>query len=216
VSFERAVDAAVALLVERRSDSFTLAEVAERAGVSIGSIYGRVDSKDDLLRAAHAREMARIADEQGRAFGGLRPVTGTLEATVTVVVRTLAELLRDNAQVLAPFMEMARHDRVIAESGKAAHGSMVDGFCSILLTRRDDIRHREPERAVAWSCTVVYSVMSRWLGLGDAGEAAEEGEWDSILADLSEMVTSFLLRSNPVRHRSSPVPGSAGIVSAPI
>ena len=31
ISFERAVDAAVELLVERRSDAFTLAEVAERA-----------------------------------------------------------------------------------------------------------------------------------------------------------------------------------------
>jgi hypothetical protein len=35
-SFGRAVDTAVALLVERRSAAFRLAEVAERSGVSIG------------------------------------------------------------------------------------------------------------------------------------------------------------------------------------
>ena len=192
MSFERAVDAAVALLVERRSDAFTLAEVAERAGVSIGSIYGRVDSKDDLLRAAHAREMARIKDENLRAFGDLDTSQGTLGGAVTETIRTMAKLLRVDAAVLAPFMELARHDKTIAEAGKSTYAGMVDGFRSALLTRREEILHRDPERAVTWSCTVVYSVLARWLGLGDAGEAAEEGKWDDILADLSEMVTAFL------------------------
>lgn len=67
-SFDKAVDATVSLLVERRSDAFTLVEVAQRAGVSIGSIYGRVSSKDDLIRAAQARETARIREAQRAAF----------------------------------------------------------------------------------------------------------------------------------------------------
>jgi len=196
VSFERAVDAAVALLVERRSDAFTLAEVAERAGVSIGSIYGRVDSKDDLLRAAHAREMARITEENAKAFGALNTSEGSFDMAVTGAIRTMAELLRADAAVLAPFMELARQDRTIAMAGKATHASMVDGFRSALLIRRSEILHREPERAVTWSCTVVFSVLARWFGLGDAGEAAAEGEWEDILADLSEMVTAFLRGSS--------------------
>ena len=61
-SFEKAIDATVSLLSERRSDAFTLAEVAQLAGVSTGSIYGRVESKTDLIRAAQARETARIRD----------------------------------------------------------------------------------------------------------------------------------------------------------
>ena len=196
MSFERAVDASVALLIERRSEAFTLAEVAERAGVSIGSIYGRVDSKDDLLRAAHAREMARMKVENDRAFGDLDTSRGTLAQAVTEAIRTMAKLLRADAAVLAPFMELAKHDKTIAEAGKAAHGGMVDLFRGALLARRGEILHRDAERAVTWSCTVVYSVLARWLGFGDAGEAAEEGEWDDILADLSEMVTAFLRGSS--------------------
>jgi AcrR family transcriptional regulator len=73
-SFDKALDAAVALMVERGSDAFTLAEVAKRAGVSIGSIYGRVDSRDDLLRTAHAREMERIQALHRQAFDTPRPV----------------------------------------------------------------------------------------------------------------------------------------------
>ena len=192
-SFERAVDAAVALLVARRSDTFTLNEVAERAGVSIGSIYGRVNSKDDLLRVAHAREIARIGAEQATAFRSFEPAQDeTLARTVAKTVATLADLLRDNASVLAAFMVLANHDSTVGALGKASHDEMVGDFCRAILTCRERITHPDPERAVKWACTVSYSVLARWLGLGSEQEAAGEGDWELILADLSEMVTAFL------------------------
>jgi AcrR family transcriptional regulator len=196
-SFERAVDAAVALLVERRSDAFTLAEVAERGGVSIGSIYGRVDSKDDLLRAAHAREMARIAAEQHRVFAAPAPVGESLGATVGRVLAATAAVLRDNASVMAPFMLLSNSDPVVAELGRLTHGDLQDAFTAALLERREQIPHPDPERAVAWSFTVVYSVLARWLGLGSDLASAGEGEWSEVLAALTDMVTAFLARPVP-------------------
>jgi AcrR family transcriptional regulator len=195
VSFDKALDAAVSLMVERRSDGFTLAEVAQRAGVSTGSIYGRVDSKEDLIRSAHAREMARIQAEQDLAFGDAAPSEETFPETVARVVRTVGELLRAQAPVLAPFMAIGAHDPVLAQGGKAAYLQMVEAYRSMLLARREEIRHPEPERAVDWSCVVVYSVLARWLGLGSEPEAAGEGDWEQILRDLSAMVTAFLADS---------------------
>jgi AcrR family transcriptional regulator len=191
LSFDKAVDAAVSLLVERRAATFTLAEVAERAGVSTGSIYGRVDSKDDLLRTAHAREMARMSNEQREAFVSAT-AEETFPRTVVRLVHTVGDLLRRNAPVLAPFMLMGPHDPVIAELGRNGYQELSTAFSAVLLERRAEITHPEPERAAAWSCTVVYSVLARWLGLGSAPEAAGEGDWDVILADLAEMVTAFL------------------------
>lgn len=192
LSFDRAVDAAVSLLVERRAATFTLAEVAERAGVSTGSIYGRVDSKDDLLRTAHAREMARMSAEQAEAFPAAAPAGETFPDTVSRLVHTVGDLLRRNAPVLAPFMLMGPHDPVIAELGSNGYRELSAAFSAALLARGEAITHPEPERAAAWSCTVVYSVLARWLGLGSAPEAAGEGDWELILADLAEMVTAFL------------------------
>ncbi|MFQ1002449.1 TetR/AcrR family transcriptional regulator [Modestobacter sp. SSW1-42] len=191
LSFDRAVDAAVSLLVERRAATFTLAEVAERAGVSTGSIYGRVDSKDDLLRTAHAREMTRMSVEQTEALTADAPEGETFPETVSRLVHTAGDLLRRNAGVLAPFMVMGPHDPVIAELGQRSYREFSDAFSAALLAR-DEITHPEPARAAAWSCTVVYSVLARWLGLGSAPDAAGEGDWDVILDDLAEMVTAFL------------------------
>jgi AcrR family transcriptional regulator len=192
LSFDKAMDAALALMMERRSDAFTLAEVADLAGVSIGSIYGRVGSKEDLIRAAQAREMDRIRAEQAAAFATEPAPDESLDDVVRRVVTTLAEVLRSNAALLAPFMAIGAHDPVVANLGKAAFEESVAAFCTALEARGDDISHPEPEHALQWSFTVTYSVLARWLGLGSEPEAAGEGDWEAILADLSDMVSAFL------------------------
>jgi hypothetical protein len=94
-------------------------------------------------------------------------------------------------------MIIGNHDQIVAQEGKLGFEDSVDFFCSALMVCRADIQHADPERAVNWSFTVVYSVLARWLGLGSEPEAAGEGDWEQILADLSEMVTAFL------NHRAS-------------
>lgn len=94
-------------------------------------------------------------------------------------------------------MIIGNHDQIVAQEGKLGFEDSVEFFCSALMACRADIQHADPERAVNWSFTVVYSVLARWLGLGSEPEAAGEGDWEQILADLSEMVTAFL------NHRAS-------------
>ncbi len=194
-SFEKALDATVTLLAERRSDAFTLAEVAQLAGVSTGSIYGRVESKSDLIRAAHLRETERILGVQRAAFeDGGDEVPDTLGAAVTRTVRVTAELLRSEAPVLSPFMRIGSDDPVIYRQGRPAYDDMHHRFTTGLLARAEAIAHPDPARAVEWAYRVVYSVLARFLGLGSAPEAAGEGDWEQILADLSDMVTAYLAR----------------------
>jgi AcrR family transcriptional regulator len=193
-SFDKAIDAAVSLVLERRSDSFTLAEVADRSGVSIGAIYGRVASKADLLRTAHAREMARLTERTLEAF---RPGPGSseeLKQTVGRVVRTTGEVLRDNSSILAGFMFLANADEEILAVGQASFNHLVDAFTHELMAHRDEITVADPDQAVRWSFTMVYSVIARWLGLGSDPAAAGEGEWDELLAQMTEMVTAYLTR----------------------
>lgn len=191
-SFDRAVEGAMSLMVERRSGAITVAEVAARSGVSTGSIYARVASKDDLIRVAHARLMERLAIETHRALSLDASSQETLHALVGRAVRALAELLRRHADELAPFMRLAHNDPVIAAGGKIAHEDMVSAFSKALLSAGDAITRPDPEAAVTWSCTVVYSVLARQLGLGSDPEAAMDQPWEELLAVLVEMVAAYL------------------------
>jgi len=188
-SFERALDAAVALLVERGSPSFTLVEVAHASGVSTGSMYGRIASKDDLIRAAHDREMERLSAETVEVFGAA-PLDATDARRVRFAIGALAGLLERNAPVLSPFMLLANHDDVIAARGKTAFVEMTTLFERAMLgTAPTTARKR---RAVRWSCTVVYSVLARQLALGSDPGAAADYRLDQVVDELIGMVTVYL------------------------
>ena len=191
-SFERAVEAATSLMVERRSGAFTLAEVAARSGVSTGSIYARVDSKDDLIRVAHARLMDRLTSETDRAFSLDTVPEEGLPALVGRAVSALANLLRSHAPELAPFMQHAHYDDVIAVRGEAAHTHMESAFTRLLLSAGPAITRPDPKAAAVWSCAVVYSVLARRLGLGNDPDGALGQPWDELLTALTEMVAAYL------------------------
>ncbi|GCD89963.1 TetR/AcrR family transcriptional regulator [Nocardioides sp. LS1] len=188
-SFDRALDAAIGLLVERGSAAFTLLEVAQAAGVSTGSIYGRVSSKDDLIRVAHAREMERIALETTESFAAA-PRDGDDPQRVVFAVTALASLLRDNAPVLSPFMLLAHHDQVIATSGKAAYDEMTRQFEAALLGSSPATGGRR--ESVRWACTVAYSVLARQLALGSDPGAAADYELAQVVSRLTSMISAYL------------------------
>jgi AcrR family transcriptional regulator len=190
-SFDRALDAAVALLAERGSASFTLVEVSQASGVSTGSMYGRIASKDDLIRVAHAREMERISAETASAFAAA-PSTSSESERIEFAVRALAELLQRNAPVLSPFMLLANHDDVIAAGGKAAYDEMTRKFEGALLgPSGHGARQR---RAARWSCTVAYSVLARQLALGSDPGAAADYRLGQVVDELTTMITAYLAR----------------------
>ena len=78
-SYERMLVAAEKLMVKRGDDDFTLTEVAKTGKVSIGSIYLRFASKDDLIRAVHVRVLARIDEDQRTMLADVRERSGTLD-----------------------------------------------------------------------------------------------------------------------------------------
>ncbi|NAZ84316.1 TetR family transcriptional regulator [Kineococcus sp. R8] len=191
-SFARVQDAALALLRERGDDSFTLAEVSARSGVSTGSIYGRIASKDALIRLVHAREMTRIDAVTVPALEQAA-VHDTLDATVHALVAAYAGLLQEEAEVLRPFMLRAAHDPEVARTGHESSERARQAFCDALLRHGAEVRRPEPEVAADWCHTVVFSVLARRLGLGSTVEGADDVDLSVMVGNLSSMVTSFLV-----------------------
>jgi hypothetical protein len=60
LSFDRVLDGATRLLEENGYEGFNITDVSRISKVSIGSIYARVDSKEDLLRAVQDRVLTQV------------------------------------------------------------------------------------------------------------------------------------------------------------
>ena len=192
-SFEKTIEAALALLEERGNDEFTLADVSARSGVSIGSIYARFEGKDDLVSVAHGRKMDDIDAVSSHLFESLptHPEDG-LQAIVREAMDKTIEVLRRYADILRPFMLRATNDETISQRGAASHAILAGNFAAVLRQWPGGYLGQDE---IDWCFNVAYSVVARRLGLGSTMEGSGKLEWPEISEKLAGMVTSYLMAS---------------------
>lgn len=95
-SLERMLSAARELMLERGSEDFTLQDVNQRGNVSIGSIYLRFQSKENLVRAVIARALEDLAQAEEAMVEEVLGSSATLEEFMPRYVAGYAEVLRVN------------------------------------------------------------------------------------------------------------------------
>jgi AcrR family transcriptional regulator len=192
-SFELMLEAAHEILSQEGLAALTLAEVSRRSGVSIGSIYCRVAGKEDLLRALQARVLEQMDVEFAGAVNKLRRKSLSLRELVPALVRELANFHRRHAPALAAFIELGNTDDVIEKVGKTHYAQIALDFRLLLLERRHEFIHRDPERAADICFTVIYGTLARFLGLSGAADAVSEREWKRLLEELGLMAMAYLV-----------------------
>jgi hypothetical protein len=106
-------------------------------------------------------------------------------------VRELANFHRRHTPALAAFIELANTDELIEKIGKRHYAQIALDF-RLLLERKDEFVHTDPERASETSFTIIYGSLARFLGLGGgARDAMGEGDWKILLEDLTLMTRRF-------------------------
>lgn len=204
-SLERMLSAAEAVMAERGNDDFTLSDVAKRGKVSIGSIYCRFESKDDLIHAVQQRVLDQVDEQLLAAVSQARQSADGLRALIRALVESVSEALRRYADAMRPFMLRANSDPVVASVGKRSYASASAAVQAALLEYRFEIRHQDQAHAADAVFRIFYASLARYLGFGSSAEAAGEGNWTALKRDLTHMLTTFLT-SDP----EDTVPGNPG------
>lgn len=186
------VKAAEKLLMERGNDDFTLTEVSKLGKVSIGSIYCRFDSKDELIRAVQTTAMQAVVSKHIELVERARAAGPTLDDVAPALIEEVAEVLKEHAPMMRPMMARAPSDPVIAAAGKAAFYDLQSRACAALLEHRDEIRRPDPEKAVESCFRIAHAAIARYLGFGSSPDTAGEGSWEELKADLGVMSAAFL------------------------
>ena len=192
-SLERLLNAACELLTENGYKDFTLQEVSKRAKVSIGSIYNRFKSKEDLIRLLQVRELETLEVETAMVITRIRRKQLKLRLLVPEVISEYANLLKTHKGILRPLMEISAVDEVVATYGKTHAAQNIADFIQLLLERKEEISQPDPARAVDHIFKVVYAALARYLGLGIMDGVSGEGDWEELLDDLSQITLHYLL-----------------------
>ncbi|WP_426320764.1 TetR/AcrR family transcriptional regulator [Microbacterium sp. E-13] len=202
-SFARVKAAALALLQDPDVVEFTLADVSRLSGASIGSIYTRVQSKSDLIRAVQMEEFDRI-DRAAQTISDRADSARDFEDAVTQIVRALIGHLVENAAILRAFMRLSAGDEQITVRGRQSSDISEAAFITSLLNASDRWHVGADLSAVSWCYDLIYSVVGRHLGFGiAAGGLPRDPIAPSELADrLSDTILSFLLRAGSASTKS--------------
>jgi len=160
----RILDAAKALFSVHQFDAVTLAEVADRAEVTMQTVIRRFGSKERLFEAVAERETARILAE--REPGSDDP------PTMAAAVRSLvAHYETDGATMLNLLSQEHRFPAVatITARGREAHRDWVARHCeSVLGPARGKGRRRRLVAAIAATDLYIWKLLRLDLGLSTA------------------------------------------------
>jgi len=191
-SFERILDAAGEILEREGYDGLTLRAVSRKARTSIGSLYCRVKSKDDLIRVVQSHVLAKL-DAESDGFTDIEKWKEVeLNSLVPFLVRELGEFMRRNAAILRALQSRADLP-VIVGQGEQSFWRLANHFQRVLLLHRSEIKHPQPERAVRICFDVTYACIQKRLGIGIRPDPSiGEGNWQQLLDDLAALCISFL------------------------
>ncbi len=191
-SLERMLAAARELMLERGSEEFTLQEVSQRGNVSIGSIYLRFESKDNLVRAVIGNALESITTSEDAMLEKLRAECATLDIFMPRYVEGYAEVLRGNAPLLRLAMQRASFDPLVSGPGKqrALHAEVTGA--NAMLAYRNEFGGKDPQTKATSCYHVVFATLARQLSLGSTGESAHNYDWQLLKRELGRMCLAYL------------------------
>jgi AcrR family transcriptional regulator len=191
-SFERVIQAATSLLEEEGYDGFTLAEVSKRANVSIGSIYARVKSKDDLFYVIQDRYMT-VSENRPRLQDPAVWSELDAHAAILGIVDEIGELFKVNERLLRVFMHRGIVDSEVATRSSSSVSKFHDEIVAILLTKRTAIAHEDPELAIDVAFRMAWGTLARQIMYWPTFESKRTVAWDTLVHELGRACAAYLL-----------------------
>jgi AcrR family transcriptional regulator len=192
-SLERVLKAGERLLAAKGYEGFTMTEVSRKAKVSVGSVYGRFENKDALIRAIHLRMMERLTGpEEDLAASAIEQADLDLTAVVSEAVHALADAMHRERKLLRVFMLRGAVDPAISGPGSAASQATGRAFEAAVLGRRAEIGHPDPELAADVAYRMVYDVLARQVMYGPTFESDREIAWGDLVDELITASLTYL------------------------
>lgn len=189
-SFDRMVDSALDLIAERGLEGATVQEILARSGVGAGTFYARFDSRDALFAYLTTRFWEDALHGWETVLAPGRWSAASVREIVTQFTRMLVLWSRAHSSLLRAFLAfaMAHPEPSLLDRTAALDNQVADYLIELLLERRDELGHADPEKAARLATLQVFATLrSRYIFTWGA---REDGIEDDELA--SELAMGFL------------------------
>lgn len=179
-------------MLERGSEDFTLQDVSDRGNVSIGSIYLRFESKDRLIHAVIAQELAGVIEGERAMLDKVLAKSDSLARFLPLYIDAYSRFLADNAPLLRTIMQRASIDEAVSGPGRETARRSAQMSVAAILTFRDEIGGDTKDLKAEAIFQIIFATMARQFGLGATGESGDPTIWRVTKSELAKMALAYL------------------------
>ncbi len=191
-TLHRILDAAEALVSEKGFEDTPVAEVVRRAGSSVGAFYTRFRDKDGLLHALYDRYYAEAIATADAALDPERWEGATIPEILSSVIRFLVEIYRERTGLLRVFTLRNYSDPEFQARQERLSHHVNDRLTALLMARRHEITHPDPERAAAFGLTLVFSTLESVVLFGEFRSGALNLDDDELAVEFMRVYFAYL------------------------
>lgn len=193
-TLDRILDAAERVLEEKSFTEATLAEIMERAGVTVGAFYRRFPDKDALLHLLDERFFRQM---QQRADELLDPEHWRGASTAQILTefaRTAVSVYTSKRGVARSVFLRARVDPVIQATGRQVNAQYIERLRRLLLdpSRRGAISHPDPERAIGLGFMMFFGALRETTVFGEVWPDHDQLVGDNLGEEMARLYLTYL------------------------
>jgi AcrR family transcriptional regulator len=165
-TLEKILDAAERILVEEGIDALTVPHVVKESKTSTGSFYARFDGKMSLLSMLHTRACDQtIATAEATLDPALFAGQSTGQMIETFVAFAV-KLFGARKSIMSAFARAFAGDEGFADRRTKTAIALGKHLTALLMTRRKDIHHPDPELAIGMALRIVTATLEQRMALG--------------------------------------------------
>jgi AcrR family transcriptional regulator len=168
---------------EKGVEKATVAEIVERAEASVGSFYARFPGKEELIRYLQERVWTEARQRWDHSLAaepwGDLSMSKVVEGVVGLLLRSLvADYHRRKV--------LGRERGLDPEAARLVlsfHQHILSTVTPLLLARRAEITHPDPEAAVSLGYRMVVGAVREFLEIEDVRAISRVGGKDSLIPE---------------------------------
>jgi AcrR family transcriptional regulator len=200
-TLDRILDAAEQVLEQKTFNEATLAEIMERAGVTVGAFYRRFADKDALLHHLDERFFTEL---HGRAEDLLEPRRwegASACAVIDEIGRQAVEVYQTRRGLLRSLFLRARTDPVLQQSAMKVNQHYIERLHQVLLPHQNEMSHPDPRRAIELGFMMIIGALRELVVFGEVWPSPPGGT-DDVPREIARMYSGYLGLPAPKAHNS--------------
>jgi AcrR family transcriptional regulator len=200
-TLRRLLDAGEALIEEKGLADVSVPDIVRRAGSSVGGFYARFRDKNELLRALEERFFGELLARVDALCRPERWQGVALPEIVRACVALLVSTFRERQPLIRAFLFRGLQDPDFMGDALRFRRRVSERIAELLLGRRAEIAHRDPELAIELGVQLAFGLMHQFVVFGEVRAGGRRLSESALVDELSRSLCAHLGTAAPARRR---------------